>query len=105
MTSAFDQNILLLHSSDHTSGELDNFLLRLSESHLLNQFIIVNFPDSGLGRDSAIVVSEGQRQEVRLFDFLAGHQRIDRIRTIASCSGGLKSSETAALAEMAACIS
>jgi hypothetical protein len=101
MTSAFDQNILLLHSSDHTSGELVNFLLRLSESHLLNRFIIVNFPDSGLGRDSAIVVSEGQRQEARLFDFLAGHQRIDRIRTIAICSGGLKSSETAALAEMA----
>jgi hypothetical protein len=101
MTSAFDQNILLLHSSDHTSDELNNFLLRLSESHLLNQFIIVNFPDSGFGRDAAIVVSEGQRQEVRLFDFLAGHQRIDRIRTIAICSGELKSSETAALAEMA----
>ena len=101
MTSAFDQNILVLHTSDHASGELDKFLLRLSESHLLNQFIIVNYPDPGIGRDSAIVVSEGHRQEVRLFDFLASYQRIDRIRTIAICSGGLKSSETAALAEMA----
>lgn len=101
MTSAFDHNILVLHSSDHNSGELDNFLLRLSESHLLNQFIIVNFPDSGFGRDSAIVVSEGLRQEVRLFDFLAAHQRIDRIRTIAICSGGLKSSDVASLAEIA----
>jgi hypothetical protein len=104
MTSQLDQNILVVHPSDHTTAEIDSFLLRLSETGLLDRFILVSAPISGSIKDSAIVVSKGQRQEVQLFDYLAGYQRIERIRTVAICSGGLKSSDVTSLAETASSI-
>jgi len=104
MTSQLDQNILVVHPSDHTTAEIDNFLLRLSETGLVDRFILVSAQVSGSIRDSAIVVSKGQRQEVQLFDYLAGHQRIERVRTVAICSGGLKSDDVTLLAETASSI-
>jgi hypothetical protein len=104
MTSQLDQNILVVHPSDHTTAEIDSFLLRLSETGLLDRFILVSAQVAGSIKDSAIVVSKGQRQEVQLFDYLAGHQRIARIRTVAICSGGLKSNDVTLLAETASSI-